>query len=206
MVLGTIGAISQGCAMVFPDYGFNAISTLSAVEAEKCTTLYGVPTMFQAVMNEQMRHPHVVSTLKKGVIAGAVATPEFMTRIINELGIKHTVNAYGMTEVSPVATMTKFEEEFEKQVSTVGTPLPNTEIKLVDENNVTVPLGEAGEICFRGYLVMKEYWENEEATRQTIDSNRWLHTGYLGIFDHDMYLKIVGRKHDHQRRRERVPI
>ena len=196
MVMATMASVTHGSALVFPDFGFNAAASVAAVEREKCTTLYGVPTMFQAFMNEQLKHSKSVSTLRKGVIAGSIATPELMRRIVDELGIKHMVNAYGMTECSPVATATKFEESFDKQISTVGLPFPNTEIKLVNENNEIVGVGETGEICFRGYLVMKEYWENKEGTRNAIDERGWLHSGDLGAMDKDMYLRIVGRKKD----------
>jgi fatty-acyl-CoA synthase len=196
MVMATLACVTHGSALVFPDYGFNAVSSVSAAEREKCTTLYGVPTMFQAFMNELAKHPKTVNTLRKGVIAGAIATPELMRRIVDELGIVHMVNAYGMTEASPVATATKFEETFEKQISTVGLPFPNTEIKLVNDNNQIVHVGETGEICFRGYLNMKEYWNNPKGTADAIDSNGWLHSGDLGALDKDMYLRIVGRKKD----------
>jgi len=196
MVMATLACVTHGSALVFPDYGFNAGSSVSAAEREKCTTLYGVPTMFQAFMNEQARQQKTVSTIRKGVVAGAIATPELMRRIVDELGIHHMVNCYGMTEASPVATATKFEESFEKKISTVGTPFPNTEIKLVNDENQIVSVGETGEICFRGYLVMKEYWNNQKGTQEAIDGNGWLHSGDLGALDKDMYLRIVGRKKD----------
>ena len=196
MVMAVLACVTHGSALVFPDYGYNAVSSVSAAEREKCTTLYGVPTMFQAFMNELAKHPKTVTTLRKGVIAGAIATPELMRRIVDELGIVHMVNAYGMTEASPVATATKFEETFDKQISTVGLPFPNTEIKLVNDNNQIVHVGETGEICFRGYLNMKEYWDNPKGTADAIDSKGWLHSGDLGALDKDMYLRIVGRKKD----------
>jgi fatty-acyl-CoA synthase len=196
MVLGNLACITHGATMVFPDFGFNPAASMDVIEKEKCTSLYGVPTMLQANINEQYKRKRDVGSLRTGIVAGSLCTPELMRRVVDDLNIQEMSNCYGMTETSPVSFQTALSAHFDKRINTVGQVHPHVEAKLVDKSGHTVERGEIGEVCIRGYLVMKEYWKDEKATRKSIDSNGWMHTGDLGVMDEDGFLRIVGRIKD----------
>jgi fatty-acyl-CoA synthase len=196
MVIGNLAAIAHGSAMVYTDYGFNPVSTIEAVEKEAVTSLYGVPTMFVAYVREQLKSKRNIRSLRTGLVAGAICVPELMKQIVDILGIHQMVNAYGMTETSPVSFQLPLNANYEKRISTVGEIHPHVECKLVDSNGHIVERGEIGEICVRGYLVMKGYWEDEKATKKSITSDGWMLTEDQGIMDEQGYLKIVGRVKD----------
>ena len=195
MVLGTLACVTAGATMVFPADAFDPLTTLEAVQAEKCTALHGVPTMFVT----QLDHPEFssfnVSSLRTGVIAGAPCAEELMVRIINDMHMDKVLIGYGQTEVSPINHMTLSNDTLENRTQTVGRPIPYVEIKIVDQDDHVVPVGEQGEICTRGYSVMKGYWNDEERTNETIVSG-WLHSGDLGTMDKHGYVKITGRIKD----------
>jgi fatty-acyl-CoA synthase len=196
-VLGNLGAITHGACAVIPGEAFEPGATLEAIEQERCTVLYGVPTMFIA----ELAHPgfanYDLSSLRTGVMAGSPCPVEIMKRVISEMGMTEVTICYGMTEVSPVATQSRRDDDLERRVSTVGTVLPHVEIKIVNpENGQTVPRGTPGEFCARGYSVMLGYWEMPDRTAEVIDSARWMHTGDLAVMDDEGYVSIVGRIKD----------
>lgn len=196
MVLGNLACFSHGATVVYPSEVFDPLSTLQAVESERCTALHGVPTMFVT----ELAHPDFekfdLATLRTGVMAGAPCPVDVMKRVISDMNMKHILIGYGQTEVSPINHLTLPEDPIEKRVETVGRAVPWIEIKLVDDEGRVVPIGEKGEVCTRGYSVMLGYWNDEEQTRETIDDARWLHSGDLGIMDEEGYLRIVGRIKD----------
>ena len=196
MVLGNLACFAHGATVVYPSEVFDPLSTLQAVEAERCTALHGVPTMFVT----ELAHPDFekfdLSTLRTGVMAGAPCPVDVMNRVISDMNMKHILIGYGQTEVSPINHLTLPDDPIEKRVETVGRAVPWIEIKLVDDEGRVVPIGEKGEVCTRGYSVMLGYWNDDEQTRETIDEARWLHSGDLGIMDEDGYLRIVGRIKD----------
>ncbi|MGI9235939.1 MAG: AMP-binding protein [Woeseiaceae bacterium] len=196
MVLGNLACFSHGATAVYPSEVFDPLSTLQAVESERCTALHGVPTMFVT----ELAHPEFESfdlaTLRTGVMAGAPCPVDVMKRVISDMNMKHILIGYGQTEVSPINHLTLPEDPIEKRVETVGRAVPWIEIKLVDDVGRVVPIGEKGEVCTRGYSVMLGYWNDEEQTRETIDDARWLHSGDLGVMDDEGYLSIVGRIKD----------
>eukprot|EP00359_Climacostomum_virens_P005122 CAMPEP_0204917972 /NCGR_PEP_ID=MMETSP1397-20131031/15689_1 /ASSEMBLY_ACC=CAM_ASM_000891 /TAXON_ID=49980 /ORGANISM="Climacostomum Climacostomum virens, Strain Stock W-24" /LENGTH=552 /DNA_ID=CAMNT_0052091019 /DNA_START=24 /DNA_END=1682 /DNA_ORIENTATION=- len=196
MVMGNLACLSHGSTMVFPDFGFNPIKSVEVIEKERCTAVYGVPTMFLALLREQERMKKDVSSLRAGITAGSLCGPELMTRIEKHLKIKDMTNCYGMTETSPVSFQIRVGTSFDKKCNTVGTIHPNGECKLVDSHGNVVPREVVGEICTRGYFVMQGYWGNEKATAEAIDSEGWMHTGDLGVLDEDGFLTIVGRNKD----------
>lgn len=196
MVLGNLACITHGSTMVFPDFGFNPAATMDVIDKEKCTSLYGVPTMLQANINEQQRRKRDVSSLRTGIVAGSLCTPELMRRVVDDLNIQEMSNCYGMTETSPVSFQSALHEDFDKRINTVGQVHPHVEAKLINDQGCTVERGEVGEICIRGYLVMKGYWNDQNATRKSIDEKGWMHTGDLGVMDEHGYLRIVGRIKD----------
>ncbi len=195
MVLGVLACVTAGATIVFPNDAFDPLSTLQAVEEERCTALHGVPTMFIT----QLDHPEFasfdLSSLRTGVIAGAPCAEELMIRIINDMHMGQVVIGYGQTEVSPINHMTLPDDTLENRTQTVGRPIPYVEIKLVDQDDRVVPIGEQGEICTRGYSVMKGYWNDKERTEETI-INGWLHSGDLGTMDEHGYVRITGRIKD----------
>jgi fatty-acyl-CoA synthase len=196
-VVGNLGAVTHGACVVIPGPAFEPGATLEAIERERCTVLYGVPTMFIA----ELAHPGFadfdLSSLRTGVMAGSPCPVEVMKRVISEMGMTEVTICYGMTEVSPVATQSRPNDDLERQVSTVGTVLPHVEIKILDpENGKTVPRGTPGECCVRGYSVMLGYWEMPDRTAEVIDSARWMHTGDLAVMDEAGYVSIVGRIKD----------
>ncbi len=196
MVLGNLACFAHGATVVYPAEVFDPLSTLKAVESERCTALHGVPTMFVT----ELAHPEFekfdLSTLRTGVMAGAPCPVDVMKRVISDMNMKHILIGYGQTEVSPINHLTLPDDPIEKRVETVGRAVPWVEIKLVDAEGRVVPIGEKGEVCTRGYSVMLGYWNDEEQTRDTIDEARWLHSGDLGIMDEEGYLRIVGRIKD----------
>jgi len=195
MVLGVLAAMTAGATMVFPNAVFEPLSTLEAVEAEGCTALHGVPTMFVAELDHSMFTAFDVSTLRTGIIAGAPCPEELMKRIISEMHMENVLIAYGQTEVSPVNHMTLPEDSLQNRTQTVGRPIPHVEIKIVDAGDHVVPIGEQGEICTRGYSVMQGYWNDPAKTAETI-VNGWLHSGDLGTMNEQGYVRITGRIKD----------
>ncbi|WP_433475225.1 AMP-binding protein [Spirillospora sp. CA-142024] len=197
MVMGNLAATSHGACVVIPAPAFDPKATLEAVAAERCTSLYGVPTMFIAVLNEPSLGGLDLSTLRTGIMAGSPCPVEVMKQVIERLGMSEVAICYGMTETSPVSTQTRAGDSLDRRVSTVGTVLPHLEIKVVDpETGVTVPRGEPGEFCTRGYSVMLGYWEEPDKTAEAIDSARWMHTGDLAVMDDEGYVNITGRIKD----------
>ena len=196
MVLGNLACFSHGATVVYPSEVFDPLSTLQAVEAERCTALHGVPTMFVTELSHPDFGQFDLSTLRTGVMAGAPCPVDVMKRVISDMNMKHILIGYGQTEVSPVNHLTLPDDPLEKRVETVGRAVPWVEIKVVDGEGRVVPIGEKGEVCTRGYSVMLGYWDDEEQTRDTIDEARWLHSGDLGVMDDEGYLRIVGRIKD----------
>ncbi|MFA1546648.1 AMP-binding protein [Actinomadura chokoriensis] len=197
MVMGNLAATSHGACVVIPAPAFDPKATLEAVAAERCTSLYGVPTMFIAVLNEPSLDALDLSSLRTGIMAGSPCPVEVMKQVIERLGMGEVAICYGMTETSPVSTQTRAGDSLDRRVSTVGTVLPHLEIKIIDpETGVTVPRGMPGEFCTRGYSVMLGYWEEPDKTAQAIDAARWMHTGDLAVMDGDGYVNITGRIKD----------
>lgn len=197
MVIGNLCCTAHGSTMVIPNDSFDPKLTLEVVEKEKCTSLYGVPTMFIATLHELDLKNYDLSSLRTGVMAGAVCPPEVMKRVENQMNMKEVTICYGMTETSPVSTQTKIGTPFEKQIHSVGTIHDHLEIKIVNpETGKIVNRGENGELCTRGYSVMLKYWDNPEATHQVLDSARWMHTGDLAMMDEEGYIHISGRIKD----------
>jgi fatty-acyl-CoA synthase len=197
MVMGNIGAVTHGSCIVIPGPGFEPAATLRAVAAEKATVLYGVPTMFIAELADPTFPEHDLSSLRTGVMAGSPCPVEVMKRVIAEMGMTEVTICYGMTETSPVSTQTRPDDDLDRRVSTVGQVHPHLEVKVVDPaTGRTVPRGEPGEFCTRGYSVMLGYWNMPDRTAEAIDAARWMHTGDLAVMDDDGYLSIVGRIKD----------
>jgi fatty-acyl-CoA synthase len=197
MVIGNLACATTGATMVVPAESFDPAAVLAAVAGERCTSLYGVPTMFIATLAELERAPADVSSLRTGVMAGSPCPIEVMRRVQKELHMPEVTICYGMTETSPVSTQSSLDDPLDKRVGTVGRVHPHLEIKIVDPaTGAIVPRGQPGELCTRGYSVMLGYWDNPEATKEAIDAARWMHTGDLATMDADGYVKIVGRIKD----------
>ncbi len=197
MVMGNLGAMAHGACVVIPAPGFDPTLTLEAIDAEKCTALYGVPTMFIAMLALPNIGDYDLSSLRTGCMAGSPCPVEVMKRVINEMNMDEVTIAYGMTETSPVSTQTGKDDPIDIRVSTVGRVHPHVQVKIIDPaTGRTVPRGETGEFCTRGYSVMLGYWEDPEKTAAAIDPAGWMHTGDLGVMDDDGYLNIVGRLKD----------
>jgi fatty-acyl-CoA synthase len=197
MVMGNLGCITHGAAMVYPSEGFDPYSVLQTVQDEKCTSLYGVPTMFIAELDHPDFNKFDLSTLRTGVMAGSPCPIEVMKKVNTLMNMRDVEICYGMTETSPVSTQTRLASPLEKRVSTVGVIHPHLEIKIIDPvTSQVVPLGKPGELCTRGYSVMLGYWNNPEATANAIDQARWMHTGDLATMDEEGYINIVGRIKD----------
>jgi fatty-acyl-CoA synthase len=183
MVMGNLAAVSHGSAMVYPGEGFDPLATLETVEAERCTALYGVPTMFIA----ELDHPAFVSfdlkSLRTGIMAGAPCPIEVMRRVAQRMNMREVTIAYGMTETSPVSFQSAVDDPLERRVTTVGRIHPHLEVKIVDAEGRIVPRGQSGELCTRGYSVMLGYWDDAEKTAEVIDAARWMHTGDLATMD-----------------------
>ena len=197
MVMGNLGCSSHGACMVLPEAGFEPLSVLQAVEAERCTSLYGVPTMFIAELEHPEFESFDLSSLRTGIMAGSPCPTEVMKQVIERMNMGEVTICYGMTETSPVSTQTRADDSIERRVGTVGRVHPHVEIKVVEpETGRTVPRGEPGEFCTRGYSVMRGYWDDPERTAKAIDDSGWMHTGDLATMDDDGYVKIVGRSKD----------
>ncbi len=197
MVMGNLGCVTHGATMVYPSEGYEPLAVLQAVQEERCTSLYGVPTMFIGELDHPDFSTFDLSSLRTGVMAGSPCPVEVMKRVIKLMNMHEVEICYGMTETSPVSTQTRLDSPVERRVSTVGTVHPHLEIKIVDpETGNVVPLGTPGELCTRGYSVMLSYWDNPEATAEAIDSAGWMHTGDLATLDAEGYINIVGRIKD----------
>ncbi|MFD8413640.1 AMP-binding protein [Streptomyces sp. NPDC059650] len=197
MVMGNLACTSHGAAMVIPAPSFDPAATLAAVEAERCTSLYGVPTMFIAELAAPGFARYDLSSLRTGIMAGSPCPVEVMKEVIDRMGMAEVSICYGMTETSPVSTQTRADDSLERRVSTVGRVGPHLEVKVVDpQTGRTVPRGEPGELCTRGYSVMLGYWGEPERTAEAVDAARWMHTGDLAVMDDDGYLSITGRIKD----------
>jgi fatty-acyl-CoA synthase len=196
MVMGNLGATTHGSCMVIPAPAFDPGATLRAVAAERCTSLYGVPTMFIAELAEDDFAAHDLSSLRTGIMAGSPCPVEVMKQVIERMGMEEVTICYGMTETSPVSTQTRADDSIDRRVSTVGRVHPHIEVKVVDEVGLTVPVGTPGELCTRGYSVMLGYWEEPEKTADAIDAARWMHTGDIAVMDDEGYLSITGRIKD----------
>ena len=195
-VMGTIASITHGTTMVVIEQ-FSAGKVLQVVQDEKCTALHGVPTMFIAELNHPDFKQYNLSTLRTGIMAGSICPIEVMKKVINDMGAAEITIAYGQTESSPVITQTKTNDPIEKRVSSVGKPHPGVEVKIIDPTTgEDTPTGVPGELCTRGYLVMKGYYKNEQATKTAIDKNGWLHTGDIAVMDEEGYIDITGRIKD----------
>ncbi|MFF8277349.1 AMP-binding protein [Streptomyces lateritius] len=197
MVMGNLAATSHGACMVIPAPSFDPAATLRAVQEERCTSLYGVPTMFIAELNLPDFASYDLSTLRTGIMAGSPCPVEVMKRVVAEMNMAEVSICYGMTETSPVSTQTRRDDDLEHRTGTVGRVLPHVEVKVVDPaTGLTTPRGTAGELCTRGYGVMLGYWNEPEKTAEAVDAGRWMHTGDLAVMREDGYLQIVGRIKD----------
>jgi fatty-acyl-CoA synthase len=197
MVMGNLGCITHGATMIYPAEAFDPLTVLQTVQDEKCTSLYGVPTMFIAELDHPDFNKFDLSSLRTGVMAGSPCPTEVMKKVQSLMNMRDVEICYGMTETSPVSTQTKIGTPLEKQVSTVGQVHPHVEVKVVDPaSGKVVPVGETGELCTRGYSVMPGYWNNPEATAGAIDEAHWMHTGDLATMDSEGYVNIVGRIKD----------
>ena len=196
MVMSNLACVSHSAAAIFPNDGFDPVKVLETVEAERCTALHGVPTMFIAELEHPRFREFDLSSLRTGIMAGAPCPVEVMKRVQSDMHMKEVLIAYGQTETSPVNHMTTKDDPLDKQVETVGKPGPHLEIKLIGDDGQPVGIGTPGEICCRGYSVMQGYWDEPERTAETIDSGGWLHSGDLGTMDGEGYVRIVGRLKD----------
>lgn len=196
MSMGTLGCVTKGAAMVFPGEGFEPGATLGAVEQERCTGLYGVPTMFVAMLNSPEFERFDLTSLRTGIMAGAPCPIEVMKRVIDRMHMSEVTIAYGMTETAPVSFQSHTTDPIDKRVSTVGRVHPHIEVRIVDPGGDVLPVGETGELCTRGYSVMKGYWDDEENTKNAITHDGWMQTGDLAVIDEDGYAAIVGRVKD----------
>jgi fatty-acyl-CoA synthase len=197
MVMGNLGCTSHGAAMVIPAPSFDPVATLRAVEAERCTGVYGVPTMFIAMQTTPDFASYDLSSLRTGLMAGSPCPTEVMKRCVSDMHMAEVGIAYGMTETSPVSTQTRTDDDLERRTATIGRVHPHVEVKIIDPvSGETVPRGTPGELCTRGYSVMIGYWDQPAKTAEVIDSDAWMHTGDLGEMREDGYLNIVGRIKD----------
>jgi len=196
MVMGNLGCLTHGATMVYPAEAFDPLAVLQTVQAERCTALYGVPTMFIA----QLDHPRFaefdLGSLRTGIMAGSPCPIEVMKRVQSQMNMGEVTIAYGMTETSPVSTQSAVDDPLDKRVSTVGRVQPHLEVQVIDEHGQPVPVGVTGELCTRGYSVMQGYWGDPAKTAEAVDADGWMHTGDLATMDADGYLNIVGRLKD----------
>ncbi len=196
MVMGSLGCATQGAAMVFPGEAFEAETALKAVARERCTAFYGVPTMFVAMLDHPDFRNHDLSSLRTGIMAGAPCPTPVMKRVIADMHMREVTIAYGMTETSPVSFQSHCDDPLDRRVSTVGRIHPQLEVKIVDAEGRTVPVGQEGELCTRGYSVMRGYWNDDARTKESIDPAGWMHSGDLATLDREGYCAIVGRVKD----------
>jgi fatty-acyl-CoA synthase len=197
MVMGNLACVTHGATMVLPAPHFSPINTLEAVAKERCTALHGVPTMFVAELDHPRFNEFDLSSLRTGIMAGAPCPIQVMTRVIEQMHCREITIACGMTETSPVCNMTEVDDPIELRVGSVGRVMPHQEQKIIDPaTGRTLPRGQQGELCYRGYQLMRGYYNNPEATRQTIDEAGWLHGGDLAVMDERGYVRITGRLKD----------
>ena len=197
MVVSNLACLTHGACIVIPSDHFEAGATLKAIQDEECTAVHGVPTMFVAELDHPEFSTFDLSSLRTGIMAGAPCPPELMRRVMDEMGCREIIIGYGQTECSPIATLTHAEDSVERRTRTVGTPIPHQECKIVDpETGRIQPRGVAGEVCFRGYHVMRGYYGQADETARAIDEAGWLHSGDVGVMDGDGYLAITGRIKD----------
>jgi fatty-acyl-CoA synthase len=196
MVMGNLAATSHGACMVIPAASFDPVATLQAVQAERCTSLYGVPTMFIAELSAPGFADYDLSSLRTGIMAGSPCPVEVMKQVIERMSMTEVSICYGMTETSPVSTQTRTDDSLDHRVSTVGRVGPHLEVKVIDRTGRTVPRGTPGELCTRGYSVMLGYWNQPDQTAEAIDAAHWMHTGDLAVMDEEGYLAITGRLKD----------
>ncbi|MEU3752430.1 AMP-binding protein [Streptomyces olivoreticuli] len=197
MVMGNLAVTTHGSCIVVPAPSFDPVATLHAVERERCTSLYGVPTMFIAELNLPDFATYDLSSLRTGIMAGSSCPEEVMKRVMTEMHMSEVAICYGMTETSPVSTQTRADDDVERRTGTVGRVLPHLQVKIVDQDTgATLARGEAGELCTRGYSVMLGYWEEPERSAEVVDAEGWMHTGDLAVMDEDGYVRIVGRIKD----------
>ncbi len=197
MVLSNLACVTHGATMVIPSEYFDPLTVLETVQKEKCTALHGVPTMFIAELSHQDFSRYDLTTLRTGIMAGAPCPVEVMKQVNHRMNMREVTIAYGQTETSPVITQTQADDTLERRTSTVGPPIPHTEVKIVrPDTGAIAPIGEQGELCCRGYQVMRGYYNNEKATRETIDEAGWIHTGDIALMREDGAFKITGRIKD----------
>jgi len=196
MVMGNLGCITHGSTMVYPAEVFDPLSVLKTIAEERCTALYGVPTMFIAQLDHPDFAQYDLKSLRTGIMAGSPCPIEVMKRVIDRMNMREVTIAYGMTETSPVSTQSAVDDSVEHRVSTVGRTQPHIEVKIVGPDGRIAPRDTPGELCTRGYSVMQGYWNDEEKTREAIDKAGWMHTGDLATMDADGYVNIVGRLKD----------
>lgn len=196
MVMGNLGCLTHGATMVYPSGSFDPLAVLKAVQDERCTALYGVPTMFIGVLDHPAFSTFDVTSLRTGIMAGSPCPIAVMKRVIERLHMEQITIAYGMTETSPVSFQSSTDDSIERRVSTVGRVQPHCEVKVINPDGKTVSRGVAGELCTRGYLVMHGYWEDPNQTHEVVDSEGWMHTGDLAVIDDEGYGTIVGRIKD----------
>lgn len=196
MVMGVLGCLTRGAAMIFPDEAFSPKSVLSAVQSERCTALFGVPTMYIAILSYPEFGSYDIGTLRTGNMGGAQCPPEVVRQVIERMNMRGVTISYGMTETSPITFQTTIDDTFERRINSVGRIHSHVEAKIIDDSGRIVPIGQRGELCIRGYSVMRGYWEDPNQTAEAIDSAGWMHTGDLAVFDQDHYCRIVGRAKD----------
>jgi fatty-acyl-CoA synthase len=196
MVLGVLAAMTHGATSVFPDEAFDPLTVLEAVARERCTALHGVPTMFIAELGHPRFKEFDLGSLRTGIMAGAPCPIAVMRRVLEEMHMPEVTICYGMTETSPVSFQTLTDDPIEKRVTTVGRIHPHVQVKVVDDEGTVTPRGVAGELCTRGYSVMRGYWNEPERTHEVLDDAGWMHTGDLGVLDAEGYCNIVGRVKD----------
>jgi len=196
MVMGVLGCLTRGAAMIFPDESFSSKGVLGAVQSERCTALFGVPTMYIAILSDPDFASFDISTLRTGNMGAAQCPPEIMRQVIERMNMRGVTISYGMTETSPITIQTSIDDTFERRINSVGRIHSHVQAKIIDSVGRVVPVGQRGELCIRGYSVMRGYWEDPQQTAEVIDSAGWLHTGDLAVFDEDYYCRIVGRAKD----------
>ena len=196
MVMGNLGCLTHGATMVYPAEAFEPLAVLETVAQEKCTALYGVPTMFIAALDHPRFAEFDLASLRTGIMAGSPCPIEVMKRVIGKMNMAEVTIAYGMTETSPVSFQSGTDDPLDCRVSTVGRVQPHLEVKIVDNEGRIVPRGQSGELCTRGYSVMLGYWDDEAKTKEAIDAGGWMHTGDLAVIDDEGYCNIVGRIKD----------
>jgi fatty-acyl-CoA synthase len=196
MVLGVLTCTAVGAGMVFPGEGFDAEATLAAIARYKCTALHGVPTMFIAQLEHANFANYDTSTLRTGIMAGAPCPIDTMRAVIDRMHMREVTIGYGMTETSPLSFQSRTDDPIDRRVATVGRILPHVEVKIVDAGGKVVRVGESGELCTRGYSVMRGYWDDPERSAEAIDASGWMHSGDLATIDEQGYCSIVGRLKD----------